>query len=372
MVFKDVFRVLLASSGDEGLSLLRRETVHAVILDLKMEGKTGLETLEQMRRGGCRVPVIILTGYGTIDAVKQAMHLGAIEFLSKPFDLADIDRLVRSAVERRKLEIEAEMLAGRLSTLNSELQERLERTERLALIGRISAEILHEINNPLTVIHGYAQLLLDELESGGREPAERGKYLAAIGKEVARCQAISRLFLSLSRNGIRRRPVDVNAEVEKTASFFRESLAAGRVEFILSLDPAVPKIRGDADLIHQALVNLILNAVDAMGKEGRIEMRTAPHEHGLSLTVADSGPGIAPESMARVFEPFFTTKEGSGTGLGLAITREIITRHGGEISVASEPGIGSVFTVMLPAGKTAGGKRPSDGTRRRTRDAREA
>lgn len=227
------------------------------------------------------------------------------------------------------------------------LEEQLRQNEKLAAIGGLVAGVAHELNNPLAGISAFAQILLEEpLHDEQRESVR------LIKREADRAVAVIRDLLTFSRKaGPSRDPIDLNETVELTLRLRHYSLRSAGVEVNLELDRGIARIPGDGQRLQQVLLNLLVNAEFAM--EGaalkRLTIRTERAGHGVMLTVGDSGAGMAEETRLRIFEPFFTTKPaGHGTGLGLSVSYGIIQSHGGNISVESQVGVGTVFRIFLP------------------------
>jgi two-component system NtrC family sensor kinase len=235
-------------------------------------------------------------------------------------------------------------------------QSVLVRTEKLSSLGKLSASIAHEINNPLAGILTFAKLLIRDIEERPLDDALRGdalRQLRLVQRETERCSAIVRNLLEFARQ----RPaklvqMSLAAVAEEALSLVSHQLELKGVAIERDLQPA-PAILGDSGQLRQAVVNLVLNACDATPAGGRIRLATAPEAGGARLVVSDTGAGIAPEHRAHIFDPFFSTKE-KGTGLGLSVVYGIVERHGGTIDVTSEPGRGSSFRILLPSAPPAG------------------
>lgn len=231
-----------------------------------------------------------------------------------------------------------------------ERESQLIRSERLATVGKIAAQITHEVRNPLSSIGLNAEMLEEELGAleGSPSQIEEAKRLArAIVKEVDRLTEITEEYLRfarLPRPKLERE--DLAAIVSSLLSFMRPELEARAVSVEVELMPL--PVAADEHQLRQALLNLLRNAGEAMGSGGRLRVEGRSDGSAVELTIADTGQGIAPEHLAKVFDPFFSTKEG-GTGLGLALTQQIIVEHGGSIVVDSRLGGGTTFTVRLPA-----------------------
>lgn len=260
---------------------------------------------------------------------------------------------------RAELTAWAQTLEQRIEEKTRELQraqEQMLRAERLASVGKLAAVVAHEINNPLAGILTYTKLLRRWLERGEwtvtREQEVR-KTLELIETESRRCGEIVKNLLMFSRAA----PMNLawaplNATVEQAVRLVRHQCELSGIEVHLDLDPRLPPVRCDASQIEQVLLALMMNAIEAMPRGGNLWLctRWLQQTGEVEIQVRDDGSGIAPENLPQIFEPFFTTKEGShSTGLGLAVSRGIVERHNGRIEVASEPGRGTVFTVVLPA-----------------------
>jgi signal transduction histidine kinase len=239
--------------------------------------------------------------------------------------------------------------------------EKVEDVNRLVSLGRLAAGVAHEINNPLAVIKESAGYIQDLLDAGGdeerngefREPAE------AITESVRRCAAISRQLLSFARPADRCSDrVDLEVLIGKVLRFHDKEAEFRNVSISTSVDDDARFVQADPGKLQQVLLNLVINAFDAMPEGGQIAIRVSKSgPETIGIEVADTGHGIPPEALKSVFEPFFTTKsEGAGTGLGLSITYGIVNRMGGAISVESKVGKGAVFRVELPVERPEGGE----------------
>ncbi|HUB10046.1 MAG TPA: ATP-binding protein [Myxococcales bacterium] len=239
-----------------------------------------------------------------------------------------------------------------------EQRERLLRSERLAAVGRVSAQVTHEIRNPLSSIGLNAELLADEIgEATFKDPAKRREaleLLAAMAKEIDRLTEISEQYLAFARpprQDARRGRVDLGEVAEDLMSFLSPELERAGVTVKLELASGLPAVSGDEGQLRQALRNLVRNAREAMApRGGQITLRTRAGDGGRQIVVevADQGPGLTGEALARLFDPFYTTKE-QGTGLGLALTQQIAADHGGTLTCQSEAGHGATFALALPA-----------------------
>lgn len=252
----------------------------------------------------------------------------------------------RGTLERRVQEKTAEL---------ERTHERLLAVERLASLGKLSAIVAHEINNPLAGIRTFARLLQRRLPVATGQPPESSAgenqhMLEMIASESARCGDIVRNLLVFARAA----PASFALEelgpiLARCALLLRHQAELLGVELVVEPAADLPAVECDAQQIQQLLMALTMNGLEATPSGGRVQLAASATDDSVLLTVADTGCGIRPEDRARLFEPFFTTKkEGKGVGLGLAVAWGIVSRHHGRIDVQARAGPGSVFTVTLP------------------------
>jgi two-component system, NtrC family, sensor kinase len=227
-----------------------------------------------------------------------------------------------------------------------DLQRQLGRTQHLATIGQLTATLAHEIGTPLNSISVHLQLL-------ARSPLltdQDRQRLATVDGQIQRLVQTVQERLARTRGEARRRePTDVNEIVRSITELMSPVLAAKGIACTVATGCALPKLQADGDQIQEVLLNLLTNAVDAMPEGGALRIETELESGAAVVRIADSGPGIPPESRDRIFEPFFTTKEtGKGTGLGLTVCRQIIQAHRGTIEAIDGPGGGATFEIRLP------------------------
>ncbi|HUG37475.1 MAG TPA: ATP-binding protein [Candidatus Limnocylindrales bacterium] len=223
--------------------------------------------------------------------------------------------------------------------------------ERLAALGRLSAGIAHEINNPIGIITSRIEVML--LEAGEHAlPLAVVEDLQVLHRNAMRVARIAQTFLSFARQSpAERAPVDLNRVVRETLELVERQIGKDGVRITTRLEATLPRLLGHANALSQVLLNLITNARDALPGEGEIviesSLRAGDPAH-VALRVSDTGPGIAPEALSRIFDPFYTTKP-SGTGLGLSVSYGIVRDHNGTIDVQSTPGKGTTFILTFPA-----------------------
>ena len=260
-------------------------------------------------------------------------------------------RAAREEVDRftRTLEQEVEARTARLKAT----EQRLIRSDRLASIGQLAASVAHEINNPLSGVLNFAKLMQRLVTDQGIPPdrvADFRRYLEHVANETAHCGRIVSDLLAFSRRSSpQREGRSLNDLVQKTVSLLAHKLELEGARIELELSPDLPLVPCDGSQVQQIVINLLINAAEAMPGGGAISVRTRAAAGVAVLEVADRGVGIPEHVQARIFDPFFTTKEeGKGTGLGLAVVFGIVEAHGGSIDVESRVGEGTTFRVSLP------------------------
>jgi signal transduction histidine kinase len=231
-----------------------------------------------------------------------------------------------------------------------ELEAQLSQADKLSSIGLLAAGVAHEVNTPLAVISSYTQMLAKQLQSD----TQKSGLLEKITRQTFRASEIVNNLLNFSRtSGSEIGDVDVNKVIADTLALLEHQFKVAKIEAQRELEPKLPPIQGNPGRLQQVFLNLFLNAKDAMPGGGRLRVSTRNGE-SVSVSVSDTGSGIAPENIQRIYDPFFTTKnsprEGQprGTGLGLSVTYGIIQEHAGKIRVESHPGSGTTFTLDFP------------------------
>jgi len=277
------------------------------------------------------------------------------------------DELGRLAREFNNMCARLEGAQRALSSEQGKLQaaeQRLRRAEHLAGLGRLAAGLAHEIGTPLGVMQGRAESLLRRLPEG--DPSRDN--LQIIVSQIHRITRILRASLDFARTPPEPTTVvDTRTIIQDVVDLLEDRLRSKRIDVEVSLPHGLPSVRGNSDRLSQVFLNLAVNAIDAMPGGGRLRIACEPvfraHPDGeddarkfVTITVADTGTGIAPENLDRVLEPFFTTKDvGEGAGLGLSISYGIVQEHGGWLEVTSEVGRGSNFVVCLPVAEVRTG-----------------
>ncbi|UCD93574.1 MAG: hypothetical protein JSU69_07330, partial [Candidatus Zixiibacteriota bacterium] len=286
---------------------------------------------------------------GTVEVayLKEMPGLDEGPFLKEERNLIDaVAREVALIIDRRQTEEEKERL-----------QEQLRHADRLATIGQLAAGVAHELNEPLGNILGFAQLARKALPKRNQvtHDLERIEAASLHAREVVR-----KLMLFARQAPPRKALVDLNCVIEDALYFLESRCAKAGIELKKELAPDLPEIAADPGQITQVLVNLVVNAIQAMPDGGRIFIQTTADSREVKMVVQDTGIGMDKELLEKIFVPFFTTKDvDEGTGLGLSVVHGIVKSHGGTITAGSKVGQGSRFTVLLPLtsddeGQTAG------------------
>ena len=301
-------------------------------------------------------------------AVKENLHgafafpiklhnevLGVIEFFSLEIREPDEDLLktvqamgdeIGQFVERMRAEAALRHSEDNLRRQAQELEQQLVASGRLVAMGELTASMAHEFNNPLGIIIGFAQGLLEDMEP----PDPNYHHIEIIAEEAQRCEKILKELLEFGRpKSADFTLTDVKEVIEKTLDLVSTRTTKSNVETISQIVGTLPQIHADAQQLQQVLLNLCLNAVDAMPRGGRLTVGAAANSADqLVITVTDTGFGIDADALPKIFQPFFTAKKRRGLGLGLPICDRIIKAHGGRIDVESQPGRGAIFTIHLP------------------------
>ena len=379
MVFRHDFHVHTVESGEQAIAYARTHPVHVAILDIRMAGCSGIDVLRALKQADPKIEVLMLTAYETIETARQALRLGACDYLSKPFDLPTIREAATRALHLHKISESLAHTSARLQELSARLGDSSLREEMARTTNEIYASVLHDISNPLTVISGYVEVLDQRLRSVtslyGTDFNEVRDTVATIAKQVSTCTAIATRYLRFIHRGhAPSAHLPVNQILSDLQTLLKNHPAARRN--VLAVKPLAPDAEAplDATDLIQILLNLTINAFQSSPKEqtvwitaDRIEATLAlpsatptateaavGHENFsgrgplLALSVTDQGNGISPDTLPRIFEPYFTTKAQHGTGLGLAIVARLVRTNHGLVHVKTRPGEGTRITVYFP------------------------
>ena len=358
------YNVLTAENGAAGIKVFEEQTPKFVLTDIRMPGMDGIEVLKRVKAIDPEAEVIVVTGHGDMDSAIAALQHGASDFIPKPLRhevlMLALERAKKKVATSQQLRVYTENLEEKVEECMLELrqaQEELIKSERLATIGETVAGLAHYIKNILTGLRGGTYMLNMGMDKDRPEMIKEG--WAMVQRNI---ETVSDLALNLLMYSKEREPeltkCKCNELVQQAVDLFKERAREHRVKLTTVLDPNLKEAYLDRDGMHNVLLNLISNAIDACiydpntSKAWEVTVRTKLEtdiESGktIVLEVSDNGCGMTDEVKARLFSRFFSTKAGRGTGLGLLITQKIIQEHGGEITVESEAGQGTTFSVRL-------------------------
>ena len=368
-----------ADSGEACLEIVAKEALDVVVMDVKMPGLSGIETLKILRQQYKAIQVILLTGNAAVADGIEGIKSGAYDYLTKPVEIDHLLNKIRQAFDLKQLEAEKEE--------ERHYRERLEKkmvdTERLVALGTLSTGIAHEINNPLAIINeaaGYMRQLilngpvnvpideflngsmevlpgsdalekLDRMQDGLLKWQERLLFgVVKIETAVKRAGRITHQLLGqVKKQDPRVVDVSLDELIEDALTLLNSEIRQKSIQVIRDISLEASVIQSDPGRIRQVLNNLLGNAVYALKPGGRLTVSGKLLQTKFILEVKDTGVGIPEESLGKIFDPFFTTKSfDKGSGLGLFVVHKIIDELGGRIDVKSEVGKGSRFTVQLP------------------------
>ena len=355
-----------------------------LILDLHMESISGLEVLARINdvmSAQARPPVLVLTADTTSEAKHDALAAGATDFLSKPLDPVEVLLRIENLLTARKLNQQCQVYSeglerlvdGRTLALQEqttslekalaelqETQQQIIQQERMRALGTMACGIAHDLNNGLSVILGYGDMLLSDLEKFPHRSNVRTYLQEMILAGCDNAKLVERLRGFYRPRGAceHREAVSLNELIEQaigqtTPKWQSQADASGGTVHIKKDLGEIPLVPGTPAELREVLSNLIFNAVDAMPRGGQLRFRTRGNSKRVRLDVSDTGVGMTDETLRSCLEPFFTTKGGRGSGLGLAMSYGIIRRHGGTIAIKSKVDKGTTFTIYLPVPKGA-------------------
>ncbi len=348
------FIVTTVRDGPACLDAMTISSYSIILLDYSLPRMTGLEVLAEIRRRGALTPVVMVTGQGDERVAVEAMQTGAADYIIKSGGyLTTLATVIRKVLKQHELALENARLYAEAQRSLADLQaaqEKLVQGATLRAVGEMASGAAHHLNNLLAVVLGRALLLLEKPDAApARRPLEVIARAAGDAAEVVRrVQRFARLGVSEERECLDLNSVARDA-IEMTQARWQDEARLLGSQITVSLLPgSVPPVLANAAALREVLMNLVLNAVDAVSAGGQIEIRTFRDGEHTCVTVADTGTGMPEEVRLRALEPFFTTKGPKGTGLGLSVSYSIIKNHGGELELESVPGRGTAVTIRLP------------------------
>jgi len=352
------YSVLTAADYDSAV-VHKAENLDVAVIDINLPGKSGIQLLQKLQNAEIYLPVIMITGEPNLSVIPEIVRAGAYDFIAKPIVkdvlLSAVGRAVekkRLTDEKRRLELEikryAEELEMRVDERTAELVEthrRLVHQERIAALGRAAAQVAHEVKNPLAGLLLYSLHLKSKADKFSESEASLvDKIVDTINHLIRRVEQILNFARPVS---LTLRPGDLNRIIHHVLDLLRPQLTANKVEVRFSPAEETASAMLDESSMRGALMNLILNAIEAMQQGGTLSIAIKHTGETLRLEIADTGPGIAEEEAKNIFEPFYTTKA-QGLGLGMPYAKKIIEQHGGTMSLQSRIGEGTTISISLP------------------------
>ncbi len=330
-VLRPYYRLLEATNGEEGLAVAKRERPDLIVSDVMMPVMSGMQMLEALRTSPetLDVPVILLTARQEVDAKVEGLTMGANDYLGKPFSPREMLARIEAQLRLRDAAVRAA------------------ENERLAATGLLTSGFAHEVRNPLNGLMNALLPLRESLTSGTLDAGMAVAMLDLIEECGQRIRGLAEGLLSFVRTSSKAVAVDLGASLDASLEALSWRVPLGmKVERDYRCQEPV---WSDPGSLNQVWVNLLDNAVRAVGQDGCVKVATAREGDEAVVSIVDNGVGIKPEHMERLFQPFFSTRDaGEGTGLGLALCQRIILRQGGHIRITSEYGKGTRVEVRLP------------------------
>lgn len=322
-----------AYDGEEALRRVDEYSPDLIVLDVMMPKIDGYEVCHRLKTDENRkyIPVLMLTAKGEIESKVKGLEIGADDYLAKPFDYKELSARVKS-----------------LLTIKS-AREKLVEEEKSVALDKMMDEVAHEIRNPLVSIGGFSKRVYDRLP----ENDPNKKYLEMIMDEVSKLENMVKLLIELKTMTVcYLGNMDINEVITEALASYEDEFAAKGVVVKTRLLDNLPFISGDKEQLKIAVSNLIKNSIEAMQESPKVlTIATSVSDVRMIIEVSDTGKGIPKDKLKSIFHPFYTSKI-YGPGLGLTFTLKIVQQHGGNISVESEPGKGTTFTIRLPIRKT--------------------
>jgi signal transduction histidine kinase len=353
-LLKTRYEVFTATRVDEGLEQLRTNQPDLIISDIRMPGKTGIQGLEEIRKIDPHVAVIMLTGYGELETAQKAIRLGASDYLKKPFDtgemLETVERNIRkSTLNKRRAQAEEDLQA-----LTERLSTEVDEKDRMASMGMASAELVHDLRNPLAVVLGYVELMNYELEHLKEQGLSEDliEYIESIEKNVQRCARLTDVWHNLGKTQqAEMEDISIADTLKDLTSGAAKLHPYADIQLQITPEKAPLTVHADSIQLYRALQNIVNNAAQAVegSKKQNVRVSAEQLENQVRIVVQDTGCGIDTETIRWIFDPFFTTKSvKKGTGLGLFITKKVIDDHQGSIRYESQVNVGTTATIRLP------------------------
>ncbi|WP_291345946.1 response regulator [Desulfobacula sp.] len=339
-----------ASGGEECLGILKQNPMDVVVLDVKMPGISGIDTLRLIKQEFEKIQVILLTGNVAVSDGIEGIKSGAFDYLTKPVEIDHLVNKIKQAFEMTRLEEEKQ----KEFEYRAKLEKKMIDTERLASIGTMSTGIAHEINNPLAIINESAGFMKQVVSSPEMSMFSQKDALLMgiekIEKSIKRARKITHQLLGhVKKPESKFSEVNLKALLYETFGLLKREIKNKQININWEIDKKKNIVWSDPYQIQQVLMNLLSNAVHALSENGSITLSTREIYEDIILEIKDTGIGIPKENLGKIFDPFFTTKSfDEGTGLGLFVVHKIISNLNGKIDVSSTVGECTCFQLSLP------------------------
>lgn len=353
---------VLAAADYDSAAMIKSDDLDVAVIDINLPGKNGIQLLQKIRSAEIYVPVIMITGEPNLSVLPEIVRSGAYDFIAKPITKNVLLSVVGRAAEKKRLTDEkrrleeeikryAEELELRVAERTAELVEthkRLVTQERIAALGRAAAQVAHEVKNPLAGLLLYSL----HLKSKAENFSENEIYLVdKIVDTINHLNSRVEQILGFARPvNLTVRSENLRVIINDVLDLVQPQIAANKIEVRFSLDQQPVYVRVDQSSMRGALLNLMLNAIEAMPAGGALSIAVNQTEDTVRLDLTDTGRGIGDEEARKIFEPFYTTKA-QGLGLGMPYAKKIIDQHGGTISLSSRLGVGTTISLTLLAGQ---------------------
>src|SRR5947207_8377721 len=309
MRLKPNYQVHTADNVEAGLRILREKQPDAVISDIHMPGTSGIEGLRKIREIDPHVAVIMLTGFGALETAQEALRLGANDYINKPFDAVQMREVIGRNVERTRVQRKSDEAARGIQDLNNRLMSELAQKERLASLGQASAEFVHDLSNPLTIVWGYVQILAKKLQqsgdgNNGDRNASSPRELHIIEQNVRLCRELLTMWQSYGRVGASKpKPVSMSSVVQDVSRSVTGMASQNGVQLDCEIAEEELIVLGDPTQLTRALQNVIVNAIQAATeKHGKVVVNCQEKDLYADIQVRDTGYGIAEDEIGKIFE----------------------------------------------------------------------
>jgi signal transduction histidine kinase len=348
------YRVHTAENGVQALEAFARTMVPIVLSDIKMPGMDGIELLRRIKQKAPETEVIMITGHGDMELAIDSLKLEATDFITKPVNDEILDFALRRAEERIEMRRRLKAYTDNLEQMVEEKTRQLLESEKMAAVGRVTAELSHTIKNIAGALKGGIYVLGRGIEDDNREYLQRGWEM--VSGNVDKIKNLSLDLLNFGRGEeLQLADTDPLHPIKEVLALLAPKAAEKSISLRSEMAEGLPVCRCDPEAVYLCLLNLVQNALEAFDDEAaRLRDREvvvrafAPPGWAVAYTVSDNGPGMDSDTREQLFKGFFSTKGTRGTGIGLTMTKRIVERHQGKIEVLSSRGTGTRFTIYLP------------------------